>query len=129
MERPNPSQRSENNDWMEQLAGTLTELNTALEHIHYMYHTAQDLGLFSKKGGAVQSITGLLKSIDYQQLMQVAQSPMVQQLLTDPELLKLFMPDQASPSQDIQEPSHQEESNQNSFSTNEIEEEQAPDNL
>jgi hypothetical protein len=87
----------ESNQLLNELNVTLVELNKAIENCSYMYQTAHTLGLFDlakqKKNVNLQSIIRLLKNIDYNQLLMILQSPLIQQILSDPEFFQLFAPD------------------------------------
>lgn len=93
----------------EELSITLVELNKAIVNINMFYQTAQSIGLFDllkNSGSHSKSLLQLFKSVDIGQIAALLQSPLVQQILSDPEFFELFMPDaptqESSPNDTVQ---------------------------
>jgi hypothetical protein len=87
-------QISSETDIWDELNVTMGELNKAVENVSFMVHTVHDLGLFSKLGKAKSngiSIPAIIKKIDLQQVSAILQSPLVRDVLTDPEFFQLLM--------------------------------------
>jgi hypothetical protein len=85
---------SSKTDIWDELNVTMGELNKAVENVSFMVHTVHDLGLFSKLGKAKRngiSFPEIIKKIDLQQVSAILQSPLVRDVLTDPEFFQLLM--------------------------------------
>lgn len=87
------SSPSSNPALIEELTFTLGELNKALDNVQYMAVLAKELDLASLlKKASKSKWKELLKNIDLKQVQSFLESPLVQQIIEDPELLNMFLP-------------------------------------
>jgi hypothetical protein len=88
-----PRHPTQQKDMLDEISITLQELNKAVQNVNYFIDTMQELDLLSLlKSLSGSNAQNLLKQIDLNQISELLQSPLVRQLLTDPEILSLFMP-------------------------------------
>ncbi|WP_202080019.1 hypothetical protein [Caldalkalibacillus salinus] len=72
---------------------TLTELNKAIENVQVISHSVKGLDLASMvKNVSGSNVLSVLKNVDLNQISALLESPLVRQLLTDPEFLALLSP-------------------------------------
>lgn len=91
---------------LDELHYTLEELAKAADNLVYMQKTFGslrkiDLSRFQEKMTSLLSsptFLDQLKHINLDEISALLQSPLIRQLLTDPEFYQLFAPDKANPS-------------------------------
>lgn len=93
---------------LDEVAFTIDELYKAIQHINYISGTVKgmDWSVFAKLLSA-KNLSSMAKSVDLKQISELLQSPLVRQLLTDPELLALFLPELAQQPQQNRSPYQQ----------------------
>lgn len=96
-EQQNQSSSPGQRTMVDEIAFTIDELYKAIQHVNYISGTVKstDWSVFTKLFSA-KNLGSMAKSIDLKQISELLQSPLVRQLLSDPELLALFLPDLAA---------------------------------
>jgi hypothetical protein len=79
---------------LDQITETMTELNKAMGNLQFVVKTTKSLDLPNLfRSLSSSNVQQLVKGIDLQQVSAILQSPLIRQMLTDPEFLALFDPD------------------------------------
>lgn len=100
-----PKAAASKSSLLDELTFTLGELNKAMDNVNYMAEIFKDLDLAKLlKGASKTKWKELLKKVDLKQVQSFLESPLVQQIIADPELLSLFVPQLAPNSQQSSSP-------------------------
>jgi hypothetical protein len=106
----------------DQINQTMTELNKAMGNLQFVVKTTKSLDLPNLfRSLSSNNVQQLVKGIDLKEISSILQSPLIRQMVTDPEFLALFSPDTGtspgtSPSMDEDlGPDQTAETNQNEF--------------
>jgi hypothetical protein len=79
---------------LDQITQTMTELNKAMGNLQFVVKTTKSLDLPNLfRSLSSNNVQQLVKGIDLQQVSAILQSPLIRQMLTDPEFFALFAPD------------------------------------
>lgn len=77
---------------LDELAKTLQELNKTVDNVYAIYETAHSTGLIDllRQSRTPEGLSNLVKNIDLNQVSALLQSPLVRQILTDPQVYQFF---------------------------------------
>jgi hypothetical protein len=78
----------------DQINQTMTELNKAMGNLQFVIKTTKSLDLPNLfRSLSSNNVQQLFKGIDLKEISSILQSPLIRQMVTDPEFLALFSPD------------------------------------
>jgi hypothetical protein len=79
---------------LDQITQTMSEANKAMGNLQFVIKTTKSLDLPNLfRSLSSSNVQQLFKGIDLKEISSILQSPLIREMVTDPEFLALFAPD------------------------------------